>query len=295
MAFRRSAPTDGTPVSWRQATRYLGAEVKRVVAMLRTVRHPNAPALGAWSAADVAVHLSQAWIAVPGLAKDDLGEVHALLPDLEPAGRSLIRDLWSLSHVTQEGVRTEPERDLGVLASRIEERAGRFLAGLNGKEGSDQHPWLVDGTEVGLVTLTCHLLNETLMHGWDIATADGRQWDLPAAHAATVFDGFLVPVFQALGPRDMVDQDIAAGVQATYEIRVKGGGRHVFAFDDGTLTVEAPSSRPVDCIIDADPAALLLVAWGRMNQAHAIRDRKLVASGPKDWLAPRLRSLMRNP
>lgn len=282
-------------MAWKQANRYLEAEVKRVVAMLATVRNPSAPALGEWSVADVAVHLSQAWLAVPGLAKDDLSEVHALLPHTRESGRSLIPDLWSLGDVTKDGVRAEPERDMAALAHRIEQRARAYLdAHGNGPAGGTR-PWLVDGTEVEPITLTCHLLNETMMHGWDIATADGRKWEIPGAAAALVFDGFLVPVIQALGPRDMVNQETAAGLKATFEMRVKGGGRHVFAFDDGALSLEAPSTRPVDCIIDADPAALLLVVWGREDQAKAIGQRKLVPSGPQAHLGTRLRSLMRNP
>lgn len=281
------------PVDWRKAARQLSREVDRVVALLRSVRHPSAPALGQWSVAEVAVHLSQAWMVVPGLARRDLSELEDVLPRFRDA-QSLIRDIWDLEHVTVEGVQADPERDPSVLASRIEDRARRYLSALEGA-ATDRRQWLVEGTEVALVTLTCHLLNETLVHGWDIATGDGRRWDLPPAHAATVLEGFLVPIFQALGPRDLVDQVIAADVQATYEIRVKGGGRHRFVFEDGALTVEAPSSRPVDCIIDADPSALLLVAWNRVNQAQAIAERKLVPSGPKAWLAPRLRSLMRTP
>jgi hypothetical protein len=40
---------------------------------------------------------------------------------------------------------------------------------------------------------------------------------------------------------------------------------------------------------------MLMVTWGRMHQAEAIVKRQLVASGPKDYLGPRFRALMRNP
>lgn len=279
-----------------RAQRALRAEVERVVRLLRTVTNPDAPALGPWRVADVAMHLSQVWVAVPGLANRDLSGVHAVLPDLEATtGTSMIRDLWDLGDLTQRGVQADSERDPSVLAGRIATRARDYLGNLPRSSSGDRRAWMVEGTEVALPTLTCHLLNETIVHGWDIARGDGRPWPIKAAHAALVVDGFLVPVFQALGTRTMVDQEQAAGVRATFEIRLRGAARHVFVFDDGTLTIEAPSSRPVDCYLSGDPVAFLLVAWGRQSPAPAIVNRELVASGPKAWLATRFRSLMRNP
>ncbi|MGH9148905.1 MAG: SCP2 sterol-binding domain-containing protein [Acidimicrobiales bacterium] len=296
MTAKPMAKAPAATVSWRRAQQALRAEVERVTRLLRSVRAPSAPALGDWTVAEVAMHLSQAWVAVPGLAQRDLSAVHALLPGLEGgAGASLIRDMWDLGDVTRRGVASDPQRDLSVLADRIGTRASEYLAGTGTSRANDLRPWLVEGAEVSLCTLTCHLLSETIVHGWDIARADGQPWSVKPAHAALVIDGFLMPVFRALGPRDLVNQELAAGLRATYEIRVRGGGRHVLVFDDGALTVEPPSSRQVDCCISADPAALLLVVWGREHQARAIVERRLVVSGPKAWLGPRLRSLMRNP
>ena len=45
----------------------------------------------------------------------------------------------------------------------------------------------------------------------------------------------------------------------------------------------------------ADPAALLMVAWARQSQWHAIARGKLMAWGRKPWLGFRFRSLLRNP
>lgn len=280
-------------VDWRRARRALRAEVRRVVALIRSIRRPDVPALGEWCVAEVAMHLSQAWTAVPALARADLTERRSGVPSLQdPAGPAPLDDIWSLGDLTRQGVRSDPERDLDVLAGRIEARCSDYLTKGGGAAG-DLRAWLVEGVEVPLVTLTCHLLNETIVHGWDMARGDGQRWDISAPHAAMVFDGFVVPVLQALGPRDMVDQEVAAGLRATYEVRVRGGGRHVFVFDDGALTVEPPTSRPIDCIISADPAALLLVVWKRVSPAAAIVDRRLVISGPKAWLGPRLPALMR--
>jgi hypothetical protein len=283
-------------VDAKRAQKALRAEVERVTQLLRSVPDPEAAALGQWTVAEVAMHLSQAWIAVPALARRDLSEIHAVLPELKgTAGASVIRDVWDLGGVTRMGVTADPERDLAVLAGRIADRASAYLAGLSGFSPHESRAWLVEGTEVTIVTLTCHLLNETIVHGWDMARGAGRLWPIRPAHAALAVDGFLVPVFKALGPRAMVDQEQAAGLHATYEVRVRGGGRHVFVFDDGELTIEDPSRRPIDCYIDADPVAFLMVAWGREGLGPATVRRELVVSGPKAWLGPKFRSLMRNP
>jgi hypothetical protein len=283
-------------VDWEQARRALRDEVARVVPMLRSVRNPHAHAVGTWTVAEVAMHLSQAFVIVPGLARADLSDAHALLPSLAGLhGQSLIGDVWDLAGTTTLAVASDPERDPIVLADRIEARAAAFLDEAATHSAEEERAWLVEGTIVPLPTMTCHLLNETIMHGRDIARGDGRRWPISPAHAALVFDGFIWPVFRAMGPRAMVDQKAAAGVRATYDLRLRGGRRYRFTFDDGALTIEGPTRDPVDCHISADPADLLLVAWGRRSQWRAIGTGKLVAWGRKPWLGPRLRVLLRNP
>ena len=283
---------------WTRARDALRVEVDRVTALLRTVRNPAAPALGRWNLAEVATHLSQAWAVVSGLATEDLSEVFDPPRQLDADGEAaVLSDLWELPELTALGVESDSERDLRVLADRIEERAATFLSTLRRSSPLDLRSWLVAGTKVRLSTLTCHLLNETIVHGYDVARADGRRWAIEPAHATLVMDQFLIPIIQVLDPRALVDQEAAAGTRVAYELRVRGGGRHVFAFDDGALTVEPSESsgRRIDCHISADPAALLLVAWARKSQWAAIARGQLVAWGRKPWLGPKLRSMMRNP
>jgi hypothetical protein len=102
-------------------------------------------------------------------------------------------------------------------------------------------------------------------------------------------------VLQALDPRAMLDAEQAAGLRATYDIRIRGGDRFHFIFNDGALTIEEPSARKVDCHISADPVALLMVAWTRQSQWSAIAKGKLLAWGRKPWLGPRFKGLIRNP
>lgn len=290
-------PRNSLPgVDWAAAQAALREEVARVVDLVRSVRTPDAHAIGAWTVAELAMHLTQGWLIVPGLARSDLSGVHELLPDLAGShGQSLIGDVWELGGVTALGVDSDPERGPDVLADRIEARAAAFLDEAATHTADEQRAWLVEGTTLPLPTFTCHLLNEAIVHGGDIARAEGRPWPVKADHAALVFDGFILPVFAALDPRAMVHQENAAGLRATFDLRLRGGRSYYFVFDDGALSVEPPSSRRVDCHISADPAALLMVAWARQSQWEAIAKAKLVAWGRKPWLGPRFRSLLRNP
>ncbi len=283
-------------VEWSAAKAALRSEVSRVVALLRSVGDPHGHAVGDWDLGGVAMHLSQAWVAVPAMARRDLSRVFEVLPDHGGRnGESLIADVWELGATTTEAVGNDPERDPKVLADRIEARAAEYFGECESRSGDDRSPWMVAGTTVDQCTFTCHLLNETVMHGADIARAAGRPWPGNRRHAALAIQGFLLPVISQLDPRSMVDQEKAAGVRATYEVRLRGGGRAQFLFDDGAVTVAEPHTRRVDCYILADPVALLDVMWDRQSQWTAIATGKLLAWGRKPWLGPRLRLMMRNP
>lgn len=283
-------------VEWSEAKAALRSEASRVVDLLRSAGDARGHAVGDWDLGGVAMHLSQAWVAVPAMARRDLSRVFEVLPDHAGRnGESLIADVWELGATTTEAVGNDPERSPKVLGDRIEERAAEYFAECVGRSGDTCSPWMVAGTTVDQCTFTCHLLNETVMHGADIARAAGRPWPGNRRHAALVIQGFLLPVISQLDPRSMVDQEKAAGVRATYEVRLRGGGRAHLLFDDGAVTVAEPRGRRVDCYIMADPVAMLDVMWGRQSQWPAIATGKLLAWGRKPWLGPRLRLMMRNP
>ena len=283
-------------VDWGEAQRALRSEVSRLTAMLRSIDGTDVGAVGTWDLGDVAMHISQGWVAVPGLARRDLSGVYEVLPEREgTAGESLITDVWDLSSLLGDAVKADPERNLGVLADRIDERADAFFRHCEGRSGDERQPWLVEGTTVELSVLTCHLLNEAVVHGGDIARAAGQAWPVDPAHAIMVIQGFFLPVLAQLPPRALVDQDRAAGVRATYDVRLRGGGQVYFVFDDGAVTLEEPGGRRVDCHVLADPVAMLNVMWGRQSQWKAIAKGQLLAWGRKPWLGPKLRLLLRNP
>jgi hypothetical protein len=283
----------GSKVDWQQGQDALRDEVARVTALLRSIQDPGVPSVGQWNLGEVALHLSQAWIVMPGLARRDLSGAYEVMPGM--AGDSVVRDMWDLADMTVLGVKSDPERDPAVLADRIEARAQEYFSDCMGADPDEPRPWLVEGTTVRQSTLTYHLLNETLMHAYDIAQAAGRPWRIEPAHAAMVLGRFIVPVLQALDAHAMVNGAKAAGLQATYDVRIRGGDSFHFIFNDGALEVVEPSSRRVDCHISVDPVAFLMVVWNRQRQWTAIAKGKLMAWGRKPWLGPQLRSLIRNP
>jgi hypothetical protein len=286
----------GSEVDWQQSQDALRDEVARVTALLRSIQDSGIPAVGQWNVGELAMHLSQVWIAVPGLARRDLSRLYEVIPSItDVAGDSLMQDMWELGDVTALGVKSDSERDPAVLADRIEQRAQEYLAECARHSPKELRPWLVEGSTLPLSALTGHLLNEAIMHGYDIARAAGRKWRIEPAQAAMVVRQFFVPVLRALDPRVFVNGEKAAGLRATYDVRLRGHDRLHFIFDDGALRVDEANSRPVDCHISADPAAFVMVFWARQSQWNAIAKGQLMAWGRKPWLGPRFRPLLRNP
>ncbi|MGH9157436.1 MAG: SCP2 sterol-binding domain-containing protein [Acidimicrobiales bacterium] len=266
-----------TPIGdWTGTQDALRAEVDRVTELLRSLGPTGTVAVGQRDAVEVAMHLSQAFVIVPSLARGSIDDTYEVLPgtDRRPSG-SPLTDVWDLADTTVVAVWSDPERDPVVLADRIDQRCARFLDEMVGRSPDEPRPWLVEGVTVSLPTLTYHLLNETVVHGRDIAVAGGRRWPVDPHCAALALDGFIMPVVGALGPA-MVEPRAAAGLRACFDISVRGGGRYFMVFDDGDLAVEAPSSRRVDCHLSVDPVAFLLVVWGRRSQWHAM-------SGASSW------------
>ena len=264
------------PVEARRAVAAMGA---RVSALVRCINHPDRPVLGVWDSTDLAVHLSHGVDIVTAMARG-----------VSP----MTDDIWDLTTLTGMLVAGESERDLGAIATRLDESVAALLGVLRDTEGDPGREWVVQGVEFPLSTIACHALNELVVHGGDLARADGAPWPVERHHAALVLRGFMFPVLGALG-RALVDRDHAAGVTATYHIVLRGGGGTYLRFDDGEMTVSDAAPGPVDCHLSVDPAAFLQVAWGRSGQWPPILKGKLLAYGRKPWLGLKLNRLIRTP
>jgi uncharacterized protein (TIGR03083 family) len=268
-----------TTVDAATARAALADAVQQLTALIRSVRNPAARAVGEWNAGDVAVHLVNVWEALPALARGDL--------------ESPLKELSDLGDLTTAMVSSEADRDLGAAAARIEAAASAYLAAAITDDGP--RPWLVRGTALPASAFACHLLNETLVHGYDIAHAEGRRWRIEPAHAGLAIMGFAFPALSVLDPRAPVDQRHAAGVRACFDIRIQRTGRAYLVFDDGAVTIEPPSGRPVDCHISAEPTTLFLLLWSRTTQWPAALTGRLRVWGRRPWLGIKLPRMLRNP
>jgi len=267
-------------VDWARAQVAVKEVAGRVCEVLRTVRNPAAPALGVWDLTDVAAHLSHALDAIAAMGE---------------GGGGLLEDIWTLSGLTERLVAGEAERDLSALAGRIEAGAARLVSLMEAGDRSTAITWLVQGIELALPVLTCHALSELLVHGRDIAMAEGVPWPIAKSEATLALCGFLFPVLGSLGSV-MVDQEAAARVRATYDIRVRGACRVTMRFDDGEMALtQGDGGARADCHLWVDPTAFLLVAWGRVDQWRPIACGQLLAWGRRPWLGLSFRRLLKNP
>ena len=266
-----------TSVGWAEAQAAVASMASRVSSLIRSLPDVDAPSLGVWTAGQLAAHITHVF------------EVDLDLLNERP---SPLDDLADLGELTQARVRDEAVRDLPALADRIERAAAEFLRIGGAMTGAEPRLWF-SGVKGTATLLAGHIMNESMVHGFDLA---GRRWKIEQRDARVAFEGFICPMYRALGrPGFAVHPVKAAGVRATYDIRVRGGGRWFFVFDNGGLVIEEPSDRPVDCHLWADPRAVMLLAWHRTPLAVPVAKMQVFPWGRRPWLAFRLPGLLKLP
>lgn len=151
-----------------------------------------------WSPVEAAVHVLQ------------LLRIFALLAD---GGTSPYTRHEEFPRISEELIAAESERDPAALAKTLEEATAQWVAAAGERSQTDPFDWH------GIVTITLAeaagiLLGEFLLHGRDIARAEGRPWMMTYEDARTVLTSIL-----PLLPH-VVDQEQTAGIRASYGIRI---------------------------------------------------------------------------
>ncbi|WP_344856829.1 maleylpyruvate isomerase N-terminal domain-containing protein [Amycolatopsis ultiminotia] len=275
-----AAPSTGQPDTLVQARAALRDVFPRLVTLVRSIPDPDSASIGTWTAGEVAAHLS-----------------HSLRADTDAiAGRPVPEAIVTkagIAEATAKLLAEDGERDPAALADRIGTLATRF-DDVASRPRPATVEWL-QGTRLPPSVVACHLLNECLIHGHDIAKATGRRWPIQHHHALLAIEAFLLPLIAALPPTAFVNQEMAGSFRARIELRLRGGRSTVMAIDRGSLTLDTGPARDVDAHISADPPALMLVLIGRQRIWKPLLEGKLAAWGPRPWKLARVLTVMSPP
>lgn len=261
------------PVLERDATlSSLADSSHRLSEAIRSVRDPGKTAIGHWTIRDVAIHTSH---------------VFTILSELIDGGRSPVKDHLKMSEVWDAMVLEDDETDLNAIADRIDHRAKEWIDKAT-PEMWTREIWWHGELRMPVWALSGILVNEAEVHALDIATAEDRPWEISRQKAieSTVA---LVPALPSF-----VNEEVAKGLNAAIELRLRGGPRIYVTITDGALTTDV-APRSVDVHISADPVEYLLIGFGRKSQWPAIATGKVVAWGRKPWLALKFSNLFHSP
>jgi hypothetical protein len=237
-----------------------------------------------WTAGEAAGHLA---IALRGFTDAATGNVERWQPMIPDSDR--YADL--VGGLNRSTIAAEPSRPPRAAAAAITEAAAAYLAATADRGPSDRipTPWYGAGQSHSVLSATCLLLGEQVLHGRDIARGAGRPWSITSDDARLVFEGIraMMPI--------AVDPATAGDLSATYRVHVGRHSSFLVQIENGRASVDPGNGSRVDCHIAGTPIALMLVGYGRISQWRAIAGGRLVAWGRKPWLGFRFVSLFFNP
>jgi uncharacterized protein (TIGR03083 family) len=185
------------------------------------------------------------------------------------------RDLGALNDAQIEAL---AGLDMRELAARLRRDLTALATQVRAYGGAPPSFTFHGGGEVAADLALGILLGELVVHGWDVARATGHPWPIDAGDVELILEG-VEPILPG-----WVDHDAAGDLTATFEVRLRGGGTHLWSFRDGRLEV-APAGRRPDVRISTDPAALLLVFYRRQSQWRHVARGRMLAWGRRPWLA----------
>lgn len=255
-------------------------------ALVRVVREtaPVGSVLGHWGTGEIAAHVSH----VVRFDGDSLAGRVLPPAELRPS---------AVAVVTDAELAADPERDPVALAERLDAQLSDFLA-CTESPAIETVTW-IGGVQLPASAVMCHLLEELLVHGFDLARAGGRPWPIDPSRAALAIVGAAAPIVTAAGPMAFVNPKHAAGFRSRFDIRLRGQGRFTVAFDDGLRMLVGADGQddgqPFDAHVSVDPAAMLLLMLNRVKAGPLALRGKVVIWGRRPWRVARMVAAMSPP
>ncbi|MFG6201284.1 maleylpyruvate isomerase N-terminal domain-containing protein [Nonomuraea sp. JJY05] len=275
-----AATHSGASDTLAQARAALRDVVPRLVELVRSVPDADADSVGNWTVGDVAAHLAHVFrFDTDAVAGRPVPQTTVTRAGMAGANAKLLAE--------------DGERDPAVLADRIGTLGNEF-DDIASRSRAATVDWL-QGVRLPPAAVACHLLEECLIHGHDIAAATGCSWPIQRHHALLAVEGGVLPLIAALPPTALLDQEKARSFRARFDLRLRGGGRTLMVFDRGSLTLDTEGARDVDAHLSADPAALMLVFIGRQGIGKPLLEGKLAAWGRRPWKLARMLTVISPP
>ena len=255
-----------------------------LTSLLRGLPDPAVPAVGTWTAGDVAAH-------VVHVAEVDVAAAHGRVAEaFEARGVSLPRAIKEVSPMNAAVLEADPERNPAVNATRIEHAVGELL-GTCRDEGADETtvPWLL-GATLTRAAVCSHLVSELLLHGYDVARGAGLEWTIRPELARLAIEGFYLAVIPAGDSANRPHQRRPPAC----EVRLRGGGSFVLSTTDAGPVVGATTER-VYLPNAADTATKLVSMSGRGDRLRAVVTGRMVAWGRHPIRGARMLDTLRAP
>lgn len=240
-----------------------------LASLLRQVPDATPRAIGVWSIGETANHVAGSHVYFLAAARGE-----ATLESLDEVDASNARSLAE-----------DPERDLSVLADRLEAGA-KELTGYAGTLAGNPVVEPFTGVHVPLSTLLAIELGEVLVHGYDIARAARLSWRIEPSDALAAQREFV-----ALLPY-LVDEKRSVGVRLTAELRIRGMPPIRVSVHDGVLEMGSRAGQKVDFTLSVDPAAYLLMSFNRVNPLGQLLRGKLLVWGRRPWKVATFQSVL---
>src|SRR5947208_8867149 len=249
-----------TPTLWRDTRTALQATLADFTSLLSSVADPQAHALGTWSIGETAAHvrevatLNSTW-ATGSAPPPEFLEAYELAATVS---------VDEVNQVNAMSLASAPEREPQVLAGLIHERVELMLYLTTAAEGSELVSWL-GGLKLPLTAVLAHTLSELLVHGGDIARAEGRTFPITQTQAKLAFEGFMFPLLTAANAAGFGGERSDAMQPVCCELRLRGCQRVLLVADSGSVAIANPGSRPADVHIAADAAVMWLLMFNRIG------------------------------
>ncbi|MBO3748321.1 maleylpyruvate isomerase N-terminal domain-containing protein [Streptosporangiaceae bacterium NEAU-GS5] len=270
-----------TETLWPATREALARTGTRFAALVTSAPDPDAPVTREWSVMDTTAHVEiiASWYAHL-LGRDDATAAAFDGADEQIAATTV--DTVADLNRTMLGVFRD--RDPAAVVAALTADIDDILTLSESQDPMAVVPWL-GGSRLPIDGLLAHLINELLVHGWDVAKALGRPWPIPEADAALFFELFLIGVTRS-GYGRLLDNDRPPRPGT---IAVEFRSRHTtpitMVLRDGLVFVRDPEPGE-DVVLTFRPPALNLMLFSRVGKLRTALTGGVRVSGRRPWLLP---------